>query len=112
MLIMQIDIKKSRVMLTPENESEKVKLTALWKIMIDCVKDTRKLVPIGEYVPAKGNQGASFHIEGLEPQENSFVEVKATEDCQVYCNTCNKLLALEAGEVIPICCGKMMELVD
>lgn len=80
--------------------------------MIDCVKDTRKLVPVGEYVPAKNDHGASFYIEGLDPQESTFVEVKVDRDTQVYCKTCNKLLSLKAGEVIPLCCGTMMQIVD
>ncbi len=69
-------------------------------------------MPVGEFIPQKNNQGASFHIEGLDPQDNSFVEVKAEEDAQVYCRTCNKLQSLKAGEVIPICCGKMMSIID
>ncbi len=80
--------------------------------MIDCVKDTRKLVPIGEYVPAKNDRGASFYIEGLEPQDSTFAEVRVEHDTRVYCKTCNKLLSLKAGETIPLCCGKMMDIVD
>ena len=109
---MQIEIKKSIVTFTPEGEEEKAKLTALWRIMIDCVKDSHKLVPVGEFVPTKNDLGASFYIEGLETGESTFTAVKLENDNQVYCRTCNKLLALKAGDEIPICCGKMMEIVD
>lgn len=99
-------------MLTPESDEEKAKLTAVWKILVDCVGDSRKLVPVGEYVPQKSDQGASFYIEGLEPQDTAFAEVKVENDTRVYCKTCNKLLSLFAGDTIPICCGRMMDIVD
>ncbi len=108
---MKIEIKKSQVVLSPENDEEKAKLTAVWKILVDCVGDSRKLVPVGEYIPQKSDKGASFYIEGLEDESSSFVEVKVESDEQVYCKTCNKLLSLKAGDVIPICCGKMMDIV-
>lgn len=69
-------------------------------------------MPIGEYVPQKNDKGASFHIEGLELEDSTFVEVRVERDEQVYCSICNKLQSLKAGDVIPICCGKMMTVVD
>ena len=98
--------------LTPESDDEKAKLTALWKIMIDCVGDSGKMVPVGEYIPEKGNKSASFYIEGVDPQDSSFTEVRVDRDESVYCKTCNKLINLKAGQVIPICCGKIMDVVD
>ena len=112
MIKIKIEISKTQVYFTPEGDEETAKLTALWRLLIDCVKDTRKLVPVGDFFPEKNSNRAAFHIEGLELEEGSFVEVKAKHDLQVYCKTCNKLLNLKAGEVIPICCGKMMEIVD
>ena len=35
--------------------------------------------------------------------------VKAEKECDVYCPICHKLLHVEAGQVIPRCCGKVME---
>ena len=35
--------------------------------------------------------------------------VRAEKDCQVYCPICHKLLDVKAGEAIPRCCGKPME---
>ncbi len=109
---MRIEMEKSRVMFYPENAEEKAKLKALWKIMVDCVGYSRKMVPIGEYVPEKNDAFASFHIEGLNPQDQPFAEVRAEEDVDAYCKICNKVLIVKAGEVIPLCCGKMMEIID
>ena len=35
--------------------------------------------------------------------------VKAEKECDVYCPICHKVLHLQAGDVIPRCCGKLME---
>ena len=35
--------------------------------------------------------------------------VKAKTQCDVYCPVCHKILHVEAGQVIPRCCGKVME---
>lgn len=109
---MKIDLEKSRVTFSPESAEEKAKIQAIWKLLVDCVGDSRKLVPIGEYVPQNADTGATFHIEGLEPGESSFVEIKVEEETEVYCKTCNKLIVIQAGDVIPICCGKMMDILD
>jgi hypothetical protein len=108
----KIDIVKSQVVFTPESDEEKAKLTAIWNIMVDCVRGTRKLVPVGEYVPQKNDKGASFYIEGLQEDGSSFVEVKVDHDTRVFCMTCNKFLDVKAGSVIPLCCGKMMTIAD
>ncbi len=36
--------------------------------------------------------------------------VRAEADVDVYCFTCHKMLHIKAGEVIPRCCGKAMEI--
>ena len=40
-----------------------------------------------------------------------FLE-KAEKEGDVYCPICHKLLHVEAGQVIPRCCGKVMEMLD
>jgi hypothetical protein len=60
---MQIKIEKNLVEFTPETAEETKEIEALWKIMVDCVKFNKKLVPIGEYIPLK-NKFARFAIEG------------------------------------------------
>ena len=36
--------------------------------------------------------------------------VRAEKDCQVYCPICHKILEVKAGQPIPRCCGKPMEI--
>ncbi len=70
----------------------------------------QKLVPVGEYVPAKNNT-ASFAVEGDKDGEE-YPVVYVDKDCTCYCQTCNKYVNLKAGDRIPPCCGKLMELLD
>lgn len=110
---MKIDIDRSRVSLTPETAEEAAKLEAVWRLLVECIGDSRKLVPIGEYLPHKSaDQCATFHIEGMDADDPAVVEVRVAVHSQVHCRICNKLLNLEAGDPIPFCCGKMMEVVD
>jgi hypothetical protein len=60
---MQINIEKNLVEFTPENADETKQIEDLWKLMIDCVRFSKKLVPVGEYIPQK-NKFARFAIEG------------------------------------------------
>jgi hypothetical protein len=48
--------------MTPENSREKEELNQLWTIIIDCVKDNKKLVPVGQYLPGM-KEVATFNIE-------------------------------------------------
>ena len=109
---MKIRIDKDVVTFTPENGAETAELEALWIKMGNCVGQTKSLQPIGVYVPAE-NKTAAFHIEGLSEQEkNAVPEVRAPYDTDVYCVTCNKTIHVKAGEVVPFCCGKLMEILD
>ena len=38
--------------------------------------------------------------------------VRAEKECDVYCPICHKLLHVEAGQVIPRCCGKPMQVIE
>jgi len=62
---MKISIDKNLVGLTPENENERTELDTLWKILVDCVKFNRNLIPVGEYLPGMTDT-ARFAIEGGE----------------------------------------------
>ena len=109
---MKIRIDKDIVEFTPENASEQVELEALWVKLGNCVGDTTQLQPIGVDQP-KENKTAQFHIEGLSDQEKDQIpEVRAPYDSDVYCVTCNKTVHVKAGEVVPFCCGRLMELLD
>ncbi len=109
---MKIDIDKNLVEFTPENADEKAKLESLWKLVVDCVRFNKKLVPVGEYVPAK-NDFARFMIEGMDTSSaDVYADVRAKDDCRAYCQTCNKFVELKKGDRVPPCCGKVMEILD
>ncbi|MBN2109316.1 MAG: hypothetical protein JW832_17950 [Deltaproteobacteria bacterium] len=107
---MQITIEKEYIELTPERPDETAQLEALWRMIVDCARFNKKLVPIGEYIPSKRNM-ARFAIEG-PPGGSSVQEVRVDRDCRCYCQQCNKFVVLKKGELIPPCCGKLMEILD
>ena len=45
----------------------------------------------------------------METKGFSQLVARAEKDCTVYCPICHKILDVKAGEVIPRCCGKPME---
>ena len=110
---MKINIDKNLVEFTPENPDETTKIEALWRMMVDCVRFNKKLVPVGEYIP-KQNEFARFAIEGEKDDAggDGFPEVYVDRDCRCYCQTCNKYVELKAGDRVPPCCGKLMEILD
>ena len=109
---MKIKLNKAIVEFIPENEVETAELEALWVRMGNCVGDNKSLVPIGTYVPAEKNL-ARFHMNGLSEQETrSVTQTVAPYDTDVYCPTCNRVEHVKKGEPIPVCCGKVMEILD
>ena len=109
---MKIRIDKDVVSFTPEHAAEKAELEALWIKLGNCVGATKSLQPIGTYVPAEDNT-AVFHIEGLnELEKKEIPQIRAPYDTDVYCVTCNKTVHVKAGEVVPFCCGRLMEILD
>jgi len=59
---MRIELEGSLLKMTPENASEKEELNQLWTIIIGCVSEGKKLVPVGEYIPGV-KEVAVFNIE-------------------------------------------------
>jgi hypothetical protein len=59
---MKIELEGTLLKMTPENDKEKEELNQLWTIIIDCVKDNKKLVPVGQYIPGM-KEVATFNIE-------------------------------------------------
>ena len=112
---MKTNVEKNLVEFAPENSEESAKIGALWRLLVDCVRFNKKLVPVGEYVPEKDNL-ARFAIEGEGAQAgtsgDAFPEAYAEADCRAYCQTCNKYVELKKGDRIPPCCGKLMEVLD
>ena len=106
---MEIRIDKNLVEFTPDSESETKQLEELWRVIIDCARFSRKLVPIGEYRPTQRNM-ARFAIEGELSEE--IPEKHAEKEGRYVCLTCNKYVILKQGDQIPLCCGKLMEFYD
>lgn len=48
----------------------------------------------------------------MELKEGLIDLVKADREADVYCPICHKILHVEEGQVIPRCCGKVMEVLD
>jgi hypothetical protein len=59
---MKIELEGLLIRMIPENEREKTELNQLWTIIIGCVQEGKKLVPVGEYLPGI-KEVATFHIE-------------------------------------------------
>lgn len=59
---MKIELEGTLLKMTPENDREKKELNQLWTVIIDCVSQNRKLVPVGEYIPGI-KEVAVFNIE-------------------------------------------------
>ena len=111
---MHVNITKNLVEFLPETADEAAKMRTVWRLLVDCNDKTRRLVPVGEYVPAKNkDKGAMFVIEGQgQVQLPEFPEVIVQEDCKVFCFICNRITELKKGQRIPPCCGKLMEIMD
>jgi hypothetical protein len=109
---MKIRIDKDIVTFTPEHAAEAAELEALWIKLGNCLGDNKSLEPVGVYIPSE-NKTAAFHIAGLTEEEKKAVpEIRAPYDTDVYCVTCNKTVHVKAGEVVPFCCGRLMEILD
>jgi hypothetical protein len=109
---MKIVYQKKIVALTPDTAEERVMLQAVWRLLIDCNGEARKLAPIGEFVTAK-HHPAQFVIEGPGAEKlPEYPLVVVDEDCKVCCDICNRMQDLKRGDKIPLCCGKMMEFMD
>jgi hypothetical protein len=59
---MQIVFEGTLLRFHPENAGETAQLDQLWKMIIGCVADGKKLVPVGQYIPGT-SASANFHIE-------------------------------------------------
>jgi hypothetical protein len=112
---MDINREKNLVYFKPENDNEAAALEKVWRFLISCTNETKKLCPVGEYF-AGSEKGASFYIEGMD--SDAAIEVAeefeniAAEAGTYYCATCNKYVTIEAGAEIPLCCGLRMQPID
>lgn len=109
---MKISVDRNVVEVIPESEQETASLDVLWKVVIDCYGNNKKLVPMGQFVPGIDKQ-ARFNIEGIQGGATIFSEdKKASSDATYYCHICNKYMNVKTNDPIPLCCGKDMETID
>ena len=108
---MKISIDRNVVEFVPENAQETGDLETLWRIVVDCVNESKKLTPIGEYIPAKNNL-ARFTIEGVPGGRTVMSDQISADESTCICTICNKYINVPAGGTIPLCCGRVMESVD
>ena len=59
---MRMELEGTLLRMTPENDREKEELNQLWTIIIGCVSEGKRLVPVGEYLPGI-KEVAVFNIE-------------------------------------------------
>ena len=59
---MKIEMEGTLIQFTPENEREKAELNQLWVIVVGCVDEGKKLVPVGQYLPGI-KEVATFNME-------------------------------------------------
>jgi hypothetical protein len=107
---MKVAIDKNIVEFTMENPQETNDMEVLWRLLVDCVADNKRMEPIGEYIPAKSNV-ARFIMEGVSAK-TVYTDDQVQEECTVVCRICNKYAHLTSGDSVPVCCGKPMEEVD
>ncbi len=109
---MKIEVDRNVVEFTPESPQEQASLEVLWKVVVDCYGDNKKIVPMGNFVPGH-DKVARFHIEGVKGGATTYSQEKTVErECTYYCAICNKYMNCEAGQPVPFCCGKEMEPMD
>ena len=107
---MRISQNKNIVELEPQSPTEASALALLWRQLISCTGETARLAPIGEFSPGKKNV-ASFVIESTGELRAPEQE-KVVADATYICSTCNRYMEIGAGELVPICCGRSMEVMD
>lgn len=59
---MRLELEGSLLKMIPENERERNELNQLWTLVVGCVSEGKKLVPVGQYLPGI-KEVAVFNIE-------------------------------------------------
>ena len=106
---MKIKIDGNTVEMEPETQSEAMELELLVKTLGSGLKDEIHLVSDGFY-SRRIDSSAKFRIEGQQGEVKKGPLMPFEGD--VYCYTCGKKKHLQAGEPIPMCCGKNMEILN
>lgn len=108
---MKISVDRNVVEFVPESAQETASMELLWRVVVDCAKDNKKMVAIGEYIPQKENL-ARFVIEGIPGGKTKWTEETSAADSTYYCAICNKYMNVKQGQNVPLCCGRPMEDMD
>ena len=108
---MKILVDRNVVEFCPDTPQETAEMEILWRVVVDCIKDSKRMSPIGEYIPTKSNI-ARFVIEGVAGGTTEYTDQSVSAECTVYCQVCNKYANLKSGDSVPACCGKPMEKID
>lgn len=108
---MKILVDRNVVEFCPDTPQETAELEILWRVVVDCIKDSKRMSPIGEYIPTKSNI-ARFVIEGVPGGTTQYTDQTVSAESTVYCQVCNKYANLKPGDAVPTCCGKPMENID
>lgn len=112
MKIMKINVDRNVVEFLPDNEQETASMEVLWRVIVDCARENKKMVAIGEYIPMKENL-ARFVIEDMPGGTTQWsAEHIANDDCTYICTICNKYMNVAKGKEVPLCCGREMEAMD
>ena len=104
---MKIRIDGETVEFEPETQTESMELETLWKKMGNGLSTDIRLVADGIY-SRRIDSSAKFCLEGLSEVKEGLV---MPFEGDVYCYTCGNKKHLKAGDIIPICCGKPMEII-
>lgn len=106
---MKIEVDRNVVEIVPENAQETASLDLLWKVVIDCYGNNKKIVPMGQFVPGH-DKLARFHIEGVAGGKTVYSNDKTAKADDTYlCDICNKYMKVQKGDPVPLCCGRDME---
>ena len=109
---MKITVDRNVIEFEPENPQETASLEVMWKVVVDCYGDNKKIVPIGNFVPGF-DKVARFTIEGVPGGKTTFSEEHTADaDHTYYCAVCNKYMNVKKGQPVPMCCGREMEVMD
>ncbi|WP_456434362.1 hypothetical protein [Thermosulfuriphilus sp.] len=106
---MKFRFDKQVVGFIPESRDEEAALDALWKYLVECEGESRKLAPLGIYIPGTSKE-ALFQVEGYDMSQAKASSV--TETIRYYCPKCNRYEEIPAGQTPPVCCGQPMQAMD
>ncbi len=107
---MKIIIENNIVEFHTDTPQETADMETLWRVMVDCITDNKRMEPIGEFIPTK-SKVARFIIEGV-PSKTVYTDDEVDKECTVICTICNKYSHLKPGDSVPVCCGGPMQDID